>query len=201
MINEHFVLLGALCSFAGSTKYVLETLRGRTRPNRVSFFLWALLPLIAFAAELGDGVGWTALMSLTVCVGPAVIFAVSFVDKNAYWQIGRFDYVCGALSLAALGGWAITRHGTIAIAFSILADFIAGIPTIKKAYTHPHTESASAFLGGWCNALIALLTITAWTFDNFGFPLYILTVNTIIIGFALFSPRRRTTAPAETAAY
>ena len=51
MIDERFVFLGALLSLIGNFKYILETVNGRVKPNRVSFFLWSLAPLIAFCCR------------------------------------------------------------------------------------------------------------------------------------------------------
>lgn len=55
MINENFIFVGAVLSLVGSLNYVINTLKGRTKPNRVTWFLWALAPLIAFSAEIQKG--------------------------------------------------------------------------------------------------------------------------------------------------
>lgn len=52
MLNENFVILGAVIFAIGSLSYLIDTLKGKVKPNRVTFFLWALAPLIAFAAEV-----------------------------------------------------------------------------------------------------------------------------------------------------
>lgn len=57
MINQNFVILGVTIGFAGNLTYIKSTLEGKTRPNRVSWFMWTLAPYIAFAAQLHEGVG------------------------------------------------------------------------------------------------------------------------------------------------
>jgi hypothetical protein len=54
VIDPHFVWLGAALSMLGAASYCRETLHGRVRPNRVSWLLWAVAPLIAFAAQVSD---------------------------------------------------------------------------------------------------------------------------------------------------
>jgi len=39
MLNVHFVIVGAALNLAGYSSYFLKTLRGRTQPNRVTWFL------------------------------------------------------------------------------------------------------------------------------------------------------------------
>ena len=180
MINEKWVILGALLNLTGSLKYVFDTLKGKTRPNRISWFLWALAPLIAFSAELNQGVGLRSLMTFMVGFGPLMVVIASFISKKSVWKLTPFDYVCGGLSILGLLLWAITREGNIAIFFSILADGFAAVPTIVKSYKEPETESGLVFGLGIINAGITLLTINHWTFANYGFPLYILLICTLL---------------------
>jgi hypothetical protein len=57
MLDEKFVILGIIVGFIGSLSYLIDTIKGKTKPNRVTWFLWALAPLIAFTAEIKQGVG------------------------------------------------------------------------------------------------------------------------------------------------
>ncbi|HWE10969.1 MAG TPA: hypothetical protein VG325_16595 [Solirubrobacteraceae bacterium] len=193
MIDSRFALLGALITIAGSASYARDTLRGRTQPNRVSWLLWTLAPLIAFAAELAQHVGLDSLLTFAVGFGPLLVVIASYLDPQAYWRLTRVDVACGCLSLGALVAWAVTGTGDIAIVFSILSDLFGGIPTLHKAYTHPASESASAFVASGCGATITLLTIHpgAWNFANFGFPLYILAADATLSILILFPRPRR----------
>jgi len=194
VIPVQFVLLGAAFNLVGLTSYVADTLRGRNRPNRVTWFLWALAPLIAFAAELGQGVGLQSLMTFMVGFGPAVVLGASFVSRHGAVRVTRFDLVCGVLSLVALVMWRVTGRGDVAIAFSVAADLLAGVPTIAKAYRDPDSESWPAFACSGVSAAITLLTITTWTFAAAAFPVYILCVATLLTVLIRF-PTLRLRAP------
>lgn len=176
MIDRHFAILAALITLGGSAGYALDTLRGKTQPNRVSWVLWTLAAMIAFAAELVQHVGVAALLTLALGFGPLLVVVASFVDPRAYWKLTRLDIGCGLLSLAALAMWATTGKGDVAIAFAIAADLFAAIPTIRKARTHPDSESTNAFVGAAVGAGITLLAIQppSWEFASYGFPLYVL---------------------------
>ena len=181
MLNEKFVILGAILGFLGALSYLIDTLKGKTKPNRVSWFIWALAPLIAFTAEIKQGVGLQALMTFMVGFNPFLIFLASFVNKKAVSKISRLDLVCGGLSITGLIFWQMTQVGNIAIAFSIFSDALAGVPTIIKAYKFPETENYQVFLMANLNALITLLTIKVWNFEHYAFPIYI-----FLICFLLF---------------
>jgi hypothetical protein len=181
MIDEHFVILAAGLNLIGTITYIIPTLKGTIRPNRVTWFLWALAPLIAFAAEIGQGVGLISLTTFMVGFGPFLILLASFVNKKAEWKLTAFDLVCGLLSILGLAMWFFTRIGNIAIVFSIMADALAALPTLRKGYLHPETEDYRIFLLGGIGAGITLLAISTWAFAFYGFPLYILLINTALV--------------------
>lgn len=180
MINENFIYLGALISFVGGLSYLRATLKGEAKPNRVTWFMWALAPLIAFFATIQQGVGLQSLLTFMVGFNPLLIFLASFVNKKAFWDITKLDIVCGVLSIGGLVLWLITGTGNLAIFFAIIADLLAGIPTIIKSFKNPETESPYVFLGGGTASLITLLTITVWRFEYYAFPLYIFLICALL---------------------
>ncbi|HJP80848.1 MAG TPA: hypothetical protein VJ841_00425 [Candidatus Saccharimonadales bacterium] len=176
MINENFVIIGAILNIIGSSSYAWSTLKGTTQPNRISWFLWAVIPMIAFSAQLKEGVGLPALMTFMVGFGPFLIFVASLQNRKAYWKISRLDWWCGGLSILAALLWVITGTGLVAIILSILADFLAGMPTLLKAFSHPESEQPGVFRNGALSALITMLAIQHWTFAASAFSLYIFLV-------------------------
>lgn len=186
MISEKFVIIAALLNLWGSLGYAYLTVKGKVKPNRVTFSLWALAPLVAFGAELDEGVGLLALMTFMVGFGPLLVLIASFLNKKSYWQLTNFDYTCGGLSLLGLSLWAITGEGNLAIGFAILADGLAALPTILKSYKAPHTESYSLYFLSMLGAGITILTIDKWTFAHYGFPVYIFVVCATIASLVKF---------------
>jgi hypothetical protein len=176
VIDDRFVLLAASLNLVGSSTYAWSTLKGHTKPNRVTWAIWAAAPLIAFAAQIGQGVGLSSLMTFMVGFGPLTVLLASFLNKDAYWEIKTLDIVCGVLSLIGLGLWGITRVGNLAIIFAILADALAGIPTVIKSWIAPETENYSVFLFGTISAVITMLTLKEWSFEQYAFPLYIFAI-------------------------
>lgn len=180
MINENFIFLAAGISFLAMLTYLRDTLRGKTKPNRVTWGFWATVPLLALFGQIDQGVGIQALTTFMFAFNPLLIFCASFVNKNAYWQLGKLDYICGGVALGGLVLWLITGEGLLAIIFSIGADAVASLPTIRKAFIDPETENPNPFLAAVLGSLITLLTIQTWTAAYFAFPLYILLNNSIL---------------------
>lgn len=191
MLNENFVILGVIIAALGGIQYLIKTLQGKTKPNRVTYLFWAFAGFIAFAAEISQGVRMLALLTFAAGFLPLAIFIASFVNKKAEWKLGLFDFMCGILALIGLFLWYITRVGNIAIVFSILADGIATLPTITKSYQYPETEYSWAYLISFVGTVMALFTIKTWDFAHYGFPLYLLISDGIVFWFAQFKIGKR----------
>jgi hypothetical protein len=170
-------MLGAALPPAGFASYLRDTLRGKTQPNRVSWSLWAAAPLIAFAAEQAQRTSLkVSLLTLALGAGPALILAASFACPRACWAPTRLDLACAAVALSALIGWAVTRQGAVAIALAITADAVAAVPTIRKAWAQPESESIGTYAASGAGSAITLLTVSRWRFASFAFPLYVTIV-------------------------
>ncbi len=191
MLDQKFVLVGTLIGAAGAFAYLWDTIRGKVKPNRVSFLLLSVAPMIAFAAQIEQGVGLVSLMTFSTGFLPLLTFVASFTNKNAEWKLTRFDLACGVLSVAGLILWLITKVGNVAISFSIVADGLAAVPTLVKAYRYPETEIAWPWLATCVGVALTLLTLREWTFANSGFIVYIFVLDLVIFWFVQFKLGKR----------
>jgi hypothetical protein len=190
VIDERFVLLGAALVTIGGVSYLIETLAGRNQPNKVTWLLWGLAPLMAFAAQVSEGVGIAAVATFAVGFMPLVIFAASFVNPRSEWRLTPFDMVCGVLSVLGLLLWAVTSDGNLAIVFAIIADLLAAIPTLIKSWNNPKTESGTLFWLGIVNGAIGLLIVDTWSFENYAFIAYIMLINVLLATLITIRPVR-----------
>jgi hypothetical protein len=59
------------------------------------------------------------------------------------------------------------------VSASVLADAFAALPTIRKAYRSPQTESSSAFIASAFGSLLTLFTLRRLTVDDAAFPAWV----------------------------
>ena len=193
MLSQNFIWVALIIAIAGNAFYFRDTLIGETKPNRVTFVLWGAAPLVSYFAQRTSGGGEQILYTLTIALMPFAILGASFANKKAYWAITRFDLVCGSLSVVALILLLLTGSGLLALVLSIAADFTAALPTIIKSYRHPETETAIAYALEIISSSLVLLTISQWTFINYGFAAYILFINVLFTAL-LVIPRHNQTS-------
>lgn len=178
---KYIVFAAAIINIVLTFSYIKQVLKGTVKPNRITWLMWSVAPLIATIAAITNGVGLSVFPVFMSGFTPLLVFIVSFFNKNSYWKLSRLDYYCGVMSLLALVVWYISKNPDYAIIFAIISDGLAAIPTVLKSWKYPHTESVLAFIGGLLLALSSFFAITTWNFSSLAFPVYLVVLNIIVI--------------------
>jgi hypothetical protein len=194
MLPEYFAVIGSVIASMGGFYYAYLTVKGRVKPNKVTWFFWGAFPMIAFAAQLSQGVGLVAWATFVAGTPPVFVLIGSLFNKDAYWQIRRIDYwfaIAGFLSVIA---WQVTKIPDIAFTFALLADLLVALPTLIKAYRFPETENGIAYGISAIGFLLAVLAVPEWTYRISAFVVYLFLVN---LSLAVLAARRPAAALKE----
>jgi hypothetical protein len=183
MIPEKFVYLSLLFSVYGLFFLIRDIIKGKTKPNLVTWFFWALAPLVGTFLQLKAGAGLSVLPVFLAGFFPLIIFILALVRRNAHWKITIFVIFCGVFSFIALVLWVLTKRADISILFAILSDLLAAVPTLVKSWNFPETETAAGYVPGIFNNILGLLVIKNWSFSIYSFGIYFIILNTTLIFF------------------
>lgn len=185
---QYIVLVGAGIQLIGMSFYAKATISGEAKPNKVTWLMWSLAPLIGSAAAFYDGVRWAVLPVFMSGFGPLLVFIASFLNSKSYWKLGKFDYLCGIFSILALVLWGITKEPLVAIIFSIVSDGFAAVPTLIKSWKHPDTESVEAYTAGLLGTLTSFFALKTFSISELAFLIY-LTLLYLLLIIAVYSGR------------
>lgn len=177
MLPQYIVFISVFTSFFAGFFYIKNTLSGETKPNRVSWLIWFVAPMIASVIQFQQGAGISAIPVFMAGLIPFFVLVASFRNKNAYWKLGALDYICLVLSVLALVFWLAFDEGVLATVFAILADAIAFVPTYVKSWHAPETETLSSYYSGSFNSVLSLATLPTVSFVTAGFAVYLLVGN------------------------
>lgn len=189
MISEYFAIIGAFIASLGGFYYLFETITGKSQPNRVTWILWGLFPMITFVAQRAQGVEGVSWVTFVSGFTPLLVFAASFINKKAYWKSRPMDYYLLIAAIVGITLWAVTDNANLAILFALIADLLAAVPTIIKCYKNPETESWVAYAISAGGFLLSMITIQTWAFETYAFVLYLTLLNGVM---AVLSSRGRT---------
>lgn len=188
MLPEYCAIIGAIIGSLGGFYYFYETIVGTAQPNRITWLLWGIFPLVIFAAQRAQGVESLSWTSFVAGFMPFLIVAASFFNKKAYWKSEPRDYYLMAAAIVGIILWAMTGDPNLALVFALVADILAGIPTLIKSYTHPHSESWIAYAISAFGFGISLLSVQTYNFESTAFVAYIFFLNGAC---AVLASRRR----------
>lgn len=181
MLPEYIIYIGVLISLIGQFFYLKSIVLGSTKPNLISHFVWILAPFIGVFFQLKAGAGLSALVIFMAGFASFLIVVISLFKKNGYWKLNTFDLMCGIFSVSSLILYFFTHNLSVSILFAILSDSLACIPTIKKTWNFPDTETGSLYIGGIISNILGLLTITNWAFPIYSFSVSIIVLNFVVL--------------------
>jgi hypothetical protein len=185
-----FVIVGVVLNLCGNVDYVLGTVKGRIKPNVVTWSLWSLPPLVGFLCEINGGAGPEAMLTFALAAGPVAIVVASIASRHARRSaITGLDRSCAALSLATVLLWVLSSSASVALTLAIATDAVAAVPTAIKTYREPDSESRRAFILFAASAIATMLAIKEWNMVNCAYPTYIFALSAVILTLTTV-PRR-----------
>lgn len=161
-MKEVIGAIAVVLTFVGYIPYYRDILKGKTHPHIYSWSLWGLLTILLVALQIKGGAGaatWVTAAAGLLCTGVVILSL-----KNGKKDITTSDTVVALLSLLAIGFWLIVDQPIISITLVIIADLLAFIPTVRKSWYKPHTETLSLYVTNAIRFFLTLLAVETYTF-------------------------------------
>jgi len=177
MLPEKWAIIGAIIGSLGGFYYFYETITGKAQPNRITWLLWGIFPMVIFMAQRAQGVEGISWASFLAGLTPLLTVAASFFNKKAYWKTEPRDYFLMAAAILGIILWAFTHNPNLALLFSLLADVLASMPTLIKSYRHPDSESWIAYAISTFGFGISFLSVKIYNIENAAFVAYVFLLN------------------------
>ena len=189
------IVASGIVSAAGAVPCILGTVRGETRPQTVSWGIWAVLMAIGGAAALASRQVPAAVYGL-FCSGECVLVAVLALRYGGR-AFSRLDAVCLGGAVTGLAMLAVVRAPGPAVAVSVATDAVAYVPTVSHAWREPREETWSAYALYAAGAGLALAAADLQVFTAVAYPAYLATADAGVA--CLILVRRGLTSPAPPA--
>jgi hypothetical protein len=156
-----FAGVSSIVGIACFIPYIRDIFRDKTKPHIYTWFIWATLQAIVAAAMWSSGAGVAIASSVIGAVLCGFIFALSF--NYGTKNITRFDTLCLFGALVALAAYLLFHDPLLSVIAATLTDIIGTLPTVRKAYKEPHTETASTHILSGVSSAFALAAIANFT--------------------------------------
>ena len=176
-MKEFFSIAALVVSLAANIPYIVETIQGKAKPERISWLLWTMLGATYFgSAVLAGG---ATLFTFGELIGPVIILILAL--KFGVGGKSRFDLISLAVALVAFILLLLTKDVLISLVLALIVDGIGAMLTIRKLRLDPSSESRGFWLLGAISSIFAIISLSAYNLETLLFPLYVFVLSTYIV--------------------
>lgn len=176
-------LLATLIAFVSYIPYFRDIAANRTKPHAFSWFVWFVLTLISFFAQISDNAGsgaWVTGFTALVCF---IIFL--FGLKKGKKNIAFLDWVCLSGAIMAIILWFITKTPLFSVMLIITSDALGFLPTFRKSYLKPYEETISTFALSGFKYVIAFFSLRHISIITALYPTYLIFMNFVFVSMLI----------------
>lgn len=175
-VKETFAVIAAILAIVGNIPYIVDIFKGRVQPHAYTWFVWTLVTTIVFLGQVARGAGIGALPTAAAGMFTLVIFVLSL--KNGFKHVTKIDTLFLVLALAGIVPWVITNDPTISVVIAVAIDLTAFVPTLRKTWLKPSTESPLLYGSNVLRHILALLSMQTYNIATTLHSIAMLATNT-----------------------
>lgn len=158
--------------------YIIDTVRGKTRPHLYTWLIWSVTQAIAAAGVYYGNGGWSAFgMALGAgVIGCVAALSIPYGTKN----ITLFDTVLLAGAFLCLGAWFLMEDPLLAVLIATGVDLIGYIPTLRKTWSEPGSETMSMWFVYILATMLALAGLQEYNLLTMSYLIMCIPMNTLV---------------------
>lgn len=179
MMLEAFAIISAILVLASMPPYIIDIIKGKTKPERASWAIWSGLGIIAFVSSINLSAVWSLVFIGLDGAYNLLVFTLSL--KNGAWGWTLLDKV--AVAIAAIGVILslILDQPLLALLGVVLADVAGTVLTFIKTFQEPESETTISWFLTGSAAVFSTLAVGKLDFALLLYPAYIAFANYIIL--------------------
>ena len=193
-VKTFFVIVAMCISVAAFYPYIRDVVRKKTQPHLYTWLIWTLTQGIAVAG-IWYGGGGVGVLNLTV--GWFFITVVLFLSfSRGTRNISPFDTMMLVAALLAILVWWQLQSALLAVLAASAIDIIGYIPTIRKTYEEPWSETVGVWIAFMVSNIVSIFALDAYNVLTLTYIVSIILANGVLILVCLIRRRSRECSPA-----
>lgn len=170
--------------------YLRDIFAGKTKPHLYSWLVWSVLQTTGVVAMVLGGAGYGAMGLGFNAIFVFVVLALSF--KFGTKNITLFDTFCFIGALAAVAAWIVEKNPLYSVVLVTLIDFVAFLPTYRKSYVEPYTETPLSYALWALSDVCGVAALASYSVVTTLYVASLIATNALCVAIILL--RRRTRA-------
>lgn len=177
-MKETFAVVAALLAIGGNLPYLWDIWKERVKPHPYTWFVWSLVSGIVFFGQLAKGAGIGALPTAASEIFTLIIFVFSL--KYGFKGIRKIDTLFLALALGGIGLWILTNDPTMSVVIAVSIDVVAFVPTLRKTWQRPSTETPVLYGSNVLRHILALFSLQTYNIATTLHSIAMIATNTLM---------------------
>lgn len=174
-MKETIGLIAVFLTIIGHLPYITDIFKGKTKPHIFTWFVWAIVTILAFIGQWqkGGGAGaWT-----TGITGIITVFITILAIRNGSRDITNTDKICFIAALIAIIPWYVTKDPTLSIVIITLIDVFAILPTVRKTLKDPSSETLFTYALNILRHGLSVIALANYNLATYLYPAALLIMN------------------------
>lgn len=160
-MKEVIAIVAAIIAVIGNVPYLWDILRRRVKPHPYTWLVWTLVSGTIFFGAVAKGAGVGAWPTGASEIFTVIIFLFSL--QYGFKQISRTDTYFLIAALLGFIPWVLTKDPTISVIIVVSIDAIAFIPTLRKTWRQPKTETPLLYSMNVLRHVLTLFSLQAYS--------------------------------------
>ena len=156
-----FGIISVAIGLASFFPYIRDIFLKKTTPHIYSWLVWSVLQTIGVVTMIAGHAGYGALGLVMGGIVSVSVFLLSF--KYGTKNITIFDTICLVGALIAVAVYFFQKDPLLAVVLITVIDFIGFLPTYRKGYMEPQSETITLYLLSAISNAFALVAITDYS--------------------------------------
>ncbi len=163
----------------GLVPYIKDIFRKKTKPERATWWIWAVLNTVALGALIDAGGTWQLIM--VVCQTVITVLIAVLSVRFGYGTFRRKDMISIICAFIGVILWQVTDEPILALLVVIAVDALAAFLTAVKTWEDPHTETLASWVMSTVGDFFGVLAVGALNLTQLSYPVYILVADAAVM--------------------
>lgn len=189
-MKETVAILAAILAIIGNVPYLRDIFRKKVHPHPYTWLVWSIVSCIVFFGQVAKGAGIGALPTAASEIFTIIIFFFSL--RYGFKKIRTIDTVFLIIALLGIIPWVLTSDPTISVIIAVSIDVIAFIPTIRKTWVHPRTETPLLYITNVVRHILMLFALRTYNIATALHSIVMIVTNLVMTTIILERKTQRT---------
>jgi hypothetical protein len=162
--------------------YLADVLRRRTRPQRSSWLVWAVIGIAGFGTADAGGAGPGAYAAAVDGIACTATFVLGLLPRYGKPGGRPSDPLLVAVALAGVALWRFgALSGTAASMLIVGIDCVALWPTLREAWRQPQLECLSSWAADLAGSSTCVAATSTVSVPALAYPVYLVAASGAVL--------------------